>query len=282
VPGEGPGVAKLQLGLALTKLREEAGTSRLAAARFMGCTETSVGRYERGEVAPRPGDLRSLLDFYEVAGALRAKLEELGAEARQRRPKTTYGTAIPDWFRKYVNLEEGATEIRDYNGELIPGLLQIPAYAQAIISANPNHQTQDVDRLVQARQARQQRIMGVNPPQLWVILNEACLRRVVGGQDVMRAQLKHVLEAMELPHITVQVIPFSAGAHASTGFNFILLHVPDSAATNVAYLEDLTNAAQRTEPTEVAKYQKVFDCLADVALTPAASKKLIARLTREL
>jgi transcriptional regulator with XRE-family HTH domain len=282
VPGEGPGVAKLQLGMALTKLRTEAGTSRLAAAKFVGCTETSVGRYERGEVAPRPGDLRSLLDYYEVTGDLRAKLEELGVEARQRRAKTTYGTAVPDWFRKYVNLEEGATEIREYNGELVSGLLQTPDYARAIIAANPLHRPEDVDRLVQAREARQRRIMGDNPPKLWVILNEAALLRPIGGVEVLRAQLKYLLTAMELPHITIQMIPFSVGAHASTGFNFILLHVPDSAAVDVVYLEDITNAGQRTEPSEVVKYQAVFERLGETALTPAATRKLLARLTREL
>ena len=279
-----PSVPKRQLGLALAGLREAAGKSREDAAGVVECSESKISRIERGHVGVRASELRDLLNFYGVTGQQRTELEELARGTRRRRPRTTYGKALPDWFRRYVNLEEAASEIRTYDGELVTGILQTENYARAITRASPLHRPEDVDRLVQARIARQARLTSDNPPQMWVVMAEGVLRTRVGGREIMRAQLDHILEVGHLPNVTIQVTPFSSGAHASSGINFSLLRFPDEVGVDVVYLEDLTSASYLDKPDDPQRqqYVLVFNHLTAGALSPTESLELVDTVKQEL
>lgn len=276
-------VPKRQLGMALRKRREKLGMDREVPAGVLDCSSSKIGRIEAGDVGVRASELRDLLNLYEVAGQERKDLEMLGKQTRQRRKRTSYGTAIPDWFRKYVNLEEGATEIKCYDTELVSGLFQTEEYAHALISASPLPSPGDVDRLVQARLARQELIIGDDPANMWVVLSEGALRRQVGGAEVMRRQLAHLRELAKRPNITIQISPFKQGAHAATGFGFTLLSLPNTEGLDVVYLEDMTGARYvDNDPAEQQRYAIIWNHLTRSVLSPDPSAKLLATMLKEL
>ncbi|WP_216207804.1 helix-turn-helix domain-containing protein [Amycolatopsis aidingensis] len=279
-----PTVRKRQLGLALADLRQQAGKTREDAAAALECSLSKISRIEHGDVGVRPIELRELLDLYGVGKDERGRVEELARLARQRRPRTTYGSAIPDWFRKFVNLEEVASEIRAYDSELVTGLLQTRDYARALIEATPLHRPEEIDRVLAAREARQRLITGDEPIRVWAVMSEGAVRRMVGGRGVMTAQLEYLAELGGQPHITIQVVPFAAGAHPSTGFNFSLLRFPDDDGADIAYLEHLTGASylDRDRPQELKVYEITFNALSAAALPPADSLRLLDNVRQEL
>ncbi|HEX5402769.1 MAG TPA: helix-turn-helix transcriptional regulator [Pseudonocardiaceae bacterium] len=272
-------VPKRQLGMALRKHREALAMEREEPARLLDCSPSKIGRIENGDVGVKSSELRDLLGLYQVKGRERADLERLGQQSRQRRKRTTYGTALPDWFRRYVNLEEGATSVRTYDVELVPGLFQTEDYARAVTQASPLPAPADVDRLIAARMARQARVTGDDAPELHAVLSEGVLRTQVGGPDVMRAQLTKLREVARLPNVTIQICPFGAGAHAATGFPFTLLRLPNADGLDVVYLEDLTAARYiDNDPMEQQKYGLIWSYLIRAALSPAKSIKLVTTL----
>lgn len=265
---------KRQLGVALRKLREARGLDRRAAAGVLECSLPKISRIESGEVGVKASELRSLLDLYGVEGQERADLERLGQQTRQRGPQRP--GMIPDWFRKYVNLEEAAIAVRTYREALVPGPLQTAEYARHVFLASPLPEPEDIPRLVETRMARMARLTGERPLQVHAVLSEAVLLAQVGGPDVMREQIEHLRTLAGLDHIVIQVMPLSAGAHAASGFPFSLLRLPNSAAQDIVYLEDLTGARYiESDPEEQSRYEIVWHYLARTAL-PAA--ETIARL----
>ncbi|KAA2253329.1 helix-turn-helix domain-containing protein [Solihabitans fulvus] len=278
--GQSPSDYKIRLGEKLTELREAAGFSRLDAAHALECSESKVGKIERGAVGMLPAELDRLLNFYGVEGEDRADLLQLGDEARRRRPKTPWGSAIPDRLRKYFPTEETATLIRAYQPELVHGLAQTEDYARAIILANPLHSPRDAERLVQARMARQTRLMAAEPPRLDLVLSEAAIRRAVGGADVMRAQLMRLKSLQAVPNITLRVIPFAAGAHAATGFSFTLFTPPDRPV--IAYVENLTDGLFVSDAQRVENYELIFDALGTCTLSPQDTLALVDTVAEQL
>lgn len=275
-------VPKRQLGMALRKLREAKGMDREVPAGVLDCSASKIGRIETGDVSVKLAELRELLNLYEVTGQQREDLEQLGKQARARRKRTTYGTAIPDWFRKYVNLEEAATEIRSYEPEFVPGLFQIEDYARAVIQASPLVPPGDVDRLVEARMARHERVFGDEPAHVWTVMSEAVLLRQVGGPGVLRRQLEHLCELARRPNVTIQISLFSQGAHAAPGFSFFLLKLPNSDGLDIVYLEDLTSARYvDNDSAEQQRYGIVWNYLTRSALSPEESADLLDRLVHE-
>lgn len=270
---------KRQLGMALRRHREALGIDREEPARLLDCTTSKIGRIEAGVVGMKATELRELLNLYRVTGAEREDLERLGAQTRQRRKPTTYGTALPDWFRRYVSLEEGATEIREYTTEVVPGLFQTEAYARALTESSPLPAPDDIDRLVAARMARQDRLTGDDAVRVHAVLAEGVLFTEVGGTEVMRGQLDRLRELASEPNITIQVCRFKNGAHAATGFPFILLRLPNADGLDVVYLEDQTSARYiDNEPEEQQKYGLIWSYVTRSALTPAATRKYLATL----
>ncbi len=278
--GASPTVYKRQLGMALTSLRESVGRTQDNAAEVLECSPAKIRRIEVGDVAIRAAELTVLLNFYGANKQVRKPIEELAREARKRRARTPYGTVIPDFFRRFFNLEQIASEVLRYHSEVIPGSLQTPDYARAVIEANPFHQKGELERLVEARQARQAHVTE-GDQRLHLVLHEAAVRTVVGGPEVMRAQLQHLRKLAGQPNVTIQVVPFSAGAHAASSYPFVMLRFPDNQKP-IVYLEDLTTAGSVEEPSHVAQYDLVFRHLLTVALSPAKSSNLLVTVASEL
>jgi transcriptional regulator with XRE-family HTH domain len=275
-------VPKRQLGMRLRQLREQLGLEREEAAKALDCSPSKIGRIETGDVGVKSAELRVLLDLYHVTDdEERDDLARLAGQSRGRRKRTDYAKAIPDWFRKYINLEEGATQVKKYDTELITGLLQTEAYARAITRANPLHDPHDVDRLVRARLARQKYVFDEHI-ELSVVMNEGVLHRAVGGPEVMREQLEHLVEMGRRDHVTIQVIPFERGAHAATGFAFSLLRLPNDDGLDVVYLEDLTSARYvDNDPEEQQRYGIIWSHLIRSASTPQATADFLTTLLRK-
>lgn len=280
VTEQSPTDYKAQLGDALTDLRKRAGKERADAALALDCSEAKIGTIERGRSAVATLELKALLDLYDVEGDERSDVEHLASEARRRRPRTPWGSVIPERLRRFFRLEEAAGSIRYYHPELVHGLAQTEDYARAIISANSSLRPGDVDRLVQARMARQTRLATSNPPALRLVLSEAAIRQIIGGPDVMRAQLRHLVALSVRPNIDVMVIPFTAGAHSANGMPFTILQAAHR--KTVVYVENPTDGLVVDEPDRVARYEEVFEELITLALSTAKTVELLDSLASEL
>lgn len=278
--GASPTDYKTQLGIVLTDLRIRSGRDRAQAASVLSCSEAKIGTIERGRSAVAPLELDALLDLYGVHGDERADVVHLAEEARRRRPRTPWGSVIPERLRRFFRLEETATSIQYYHPELVHGLVQTEDYAYALISAHLEHRPSDIPRLVQARMARQSRLSGPNAPELHMVLSEAAVRQRIGGPKVMRDQLHHLADVAARPNVHVGVIPFTAGAHSSNGFPFTILTTP--VRKTVVYLENLTDGIVVDEPHRVARYEASFLQLSSLALPSEETIALLDRLAAEL
>lgn len=287
MPGPNPTVQRRRLGTELRRLREAAQLTREQVAEHMEWSNAKVWRIETGKVGVRARDVKDLCDLYQAPTEMTKVLESLAKEARASRRSWwhAYNDVIPDWFSVYVELEGAASSISAYEAELIPGLLQTEDYARTIHRAM-QVETPDgeIERQVALRMQRQQLLTrsDPSPPRLWAIVNEAALRRPVGSRDAMRAQLEHLRELAARPNVTLQVLPFDAGAHASMINAFSILGFPDSQDPSVVYIESLTGALYLEKPHEVDRYNVAFDHLKASALNTTASAALINRVAKEL
>ncbi len=266
---DSPTVTRLQLGRELRRLRESAGVSRERAAAELECGTPKVSKVETGKATVRAGEVKVLLDLYGVTD--RDAVLRLARDARRR---STY--RVPDWAKTFVGMEADAAEIRTYETELVPGLLQTEAYARVVTqAADPARDPRQVERLVAARAERQQRLRSGDAPLLWAVLNEGVIRRRVGDREIMGRQLEHLAGLAEDPNVTIQVLPFSAGAHPAMGSSFVHLRLTDPPDAEVIYLEDMASADYLDRPAQVSAYLSAFGMLASAALDPAASSLLM-------
>ncbi len=279
MPTANPVVSKLLLGIAVRDLREAAqGVRREDLARVLGCDLSKISRIENGK-----GSLTAL--EVDALGRLFAlgpdQLEQLRGLARDSRRRSTY--RVSDWAMKFAGLEQAADAVRTYETELVPGLLQHPDYTRAVtLAADPTRPPAEVDRLVAGRAERQAVLTGDDPPHLIAVINEAVIRRPVGGATAMAAQLGRLVELTELPNVEVHVLPFAVGAHPAMGSSFVVLELPDPFDVRIVYLEDLTTAHYLDHPAQVAGYSLTFERLLGSALGPAETVGLINRVRREL
>lgn len=234
----------------------------------------TLSRWETGERSIRPTDLRLLLDIYEVAEPEREVLLTLARQAKERGWWQAYASVMPESFHVYVGLEAEAAAIRAYAAELVPGLLQTADYYRAYLTTAPANP--DVDRKVEVRLARQERLAGGDRPRFWVVMNEAVIRRTVGGTDVMRAQLARIVDVSGLPEVTIQVLPFSGGAHPAMEGPFSILDFPEPGLDpTVVYLENQAGSVYLEEDAQVDRYSQTFDHLIARALSPEDSVRMI-------
>jgi hypothetical protein len=190
---------------------------------------------------------------------------------------------LPNWFRTYVDLESAASLIRSYEGQFVPGLLQTDDYMRAVVrGAHLEESGEELGRRVRLRLARQTLLTRTEPPRLWAVVDEAALRRPVGGREVMRGQLERLIEATKLPNVTLQILPFAAGAHPAMGSAFSILRFPDQELPDVVYLEHLTNALYLNKPDEVDQYLHVMEGICVRAAAPDQTVELLERLLAEL
>lgn len=280
-----PTVKRRRLAAELRKAREASGLTIEETAERLEWSSAKISRIENARVSVLPRDVKFLLSAYGHADTeeLWAVLTTLARESRQKGWWHQYGDAIPDWFQVYVGLEGEASTINCYRSEFMHGLLQTEGYARAVHrAALPNATEEEIDALVQVRMARQELLTGEDPPHLWLILNEAVLRRVVGGREVMREQLLRLAEASHLPSVTVQVIPFANGAHAAMDGSFIVLGFPGDIDPKVAYFEYQTGSLYLEKREEVARYRLAFDHVRAEAIGPEASRDLVLRCAEDL
>ncbi len=264
-----PHVYRLQLGRELRRLREAAGLGRDVAAAELECGVSKISKIETGKATLRPAEVKALLDRYGVTD--RDAVLRLARDARRRST-----VRVPDWAKTFVGMEADAAEIRTYETELVPGLLQTEAYARVVTqAADPTRDPREVERLVAARIERQQRLCSEGAPLIWAILNEAVIRRHVGDKEIIGRQLEHLAALNTDPNITIQVLPFTAGAHPAMGSSFVHLRLADPPDGEMIYLEDMTSADYVGNPAKIAGYLAAFGSLALAALDPAASTTLI-------
>ena len=280
-----PTVRRRRLRYELRRLRDEHGlTIEQVQERSGGDIKApSISRWENGERSVRPTDLRLLLDIYQVDGERREALLTLSRQAKERGWWQSYGSAIPQWFQVYVGLEAEASSVRVYESELVHGLLQTADYYRAFLQAAPAAAGDDeADRKIEVRLARQERLTGDDPPDYWAVLNEAVIRRVVGGARVMHGQLDHIAEMAGLPHVNVQVLPFGAGVHPAMDGSFEILGFPEPGDPDVVYLENQAGSLYLEEQPEIDRYARMFSHLIAKALDPEESRRMIARIAKDL
>jgi transcriptional regulator with XRE-family HTH domain len=247
------------LGVRLRRLREAKGLSREAAGWAIRASDSKISRMELGRVSYKKRDVADLLALYGVEDdGERAELLTLAREANAPGWWQPYSDLLPNWFQHYLDLEAAATLIRTYEIQFVPGLLQTEPYARAVISlGHGDASSEEIDRRVGLRMARKQVLTRANPPQLWAVLDEAVLRRPIGGREVMRAQIEALIEANARPNVRLQMIPFQAGGHAAAGGAFAILRFPDGDLPDVVYLEHLTNALYLDKRDDVDQYAAV-------------------------
>jgi transcriptional regulator with XRE-family HTH domain len=278
-----PTVRRRRLALELRRLREAAKLTCEEVADHLECSASKISRVETGRVSVSPRDVRDMLELYGVPVAQRESLVQLARDSRQKGWWHAFSDTMQPQFATYVGLESAASEIRIYEVSLIPELLQTEDYARAVIrSGMMSSPSDDIDRQVELRMARQPAITRDDPPKVWAVLDEAALRRQVGGPGLMRLQLEHLLAQASLPNVALQVIPFGGGAHPAMGRPFIILVFPERVDTDVVYLEDLTSALYVEDVAEVDRYNVFFNHLRATALSFDDSSALITSVLKEM
>ena len=278
-PRPSPTARRRRLAAALRQMRESKKLSCADAGQAVGWSESKVSRIETSRVGIRQPGLEKLLDLYEVAGQERAGLLALCRQATHRGWWHSYADALPAWVEEFVGLEDGARSKLIYENQLVPGLMQTGQYAAAVTrAARPWVDEDEVERQVAARRTRQALLTMADPLQVWAVLDEAVLRRRVGGTATMRAQLHRLGEIAAFPNVTLQVLPFDAGAHASMGTSFDLLQFSEPGDSAIVYIEDHTSSQYLETLGDIERYTLVFDHLRASAFSPQRSADFIEQV----
>jgi transcriptional regulator with XRE-family HTH domain len=281
--GGGPTVQRMLVGARLRRLRTEMGLTREEAAEAIRASEWKIHRLENGQVGFKDRDIVDLLRLYEVTDPEEvAEFVTMAREANTPGWWRHYGDLLPSWFRTYVDLEAAASLIRTYEGQFVPGLLQTDDYMRAVVRGAHLDNSEEVGRRVRLRMARQTLLTREQPPRLWAVIDEAALRRPVGGPGVMRGQLERLLDASKLPNVTLQILPFAAGAHPAMVGSFSILRFPDEELPDVVYLEHLTSASYLNKAEEVDRYLHVMESICVRAAPPERTVELLGKILDEL
>jgi transcriptional regulator with XRE-family HTH domain len=277
-------VRRILLGSQLRRLREAKGITREDAGYTIRASESKISRMELGRVSFKERDVTDLLSLYGVDDETeRAALVTLVREANQSGWWHSFSDAMPNWFQTYVGLEEAAALIRTYQVQFIPGLLQTEDYARAIVLLNrPHMETSELERRINLRMRRQKLVADGDGPRLWAVVDEAALRRPVGGPAVMKAQIQRLIDAADMPNVVVQVMPFRFGGHAAESGAFTILRFPEQDLPDVVYLEQLTSALYLDKRDDVDQYVQVMERLSVDSLTPESSVELLSSLLKEI
>jgi transcriptional regulator with XRE-family HTH domain len=279
-PGGGPTVRRILLGSQLRRLREDRGITRDQAGYEIRASGSKISRMELGRVTFKERDVADLLTLYQVTDpAERAPLLALVNAANVPGWWHRYGDLLADWFQPYLGLEEAASIIRTYQVQFVPGLLQTPGYARAVITVgDPDAPAAEIDRRVAMRMARQELLTRPDPPRLWAVIDEAALHRPIGGTDVLRAQLQALIERIRLEHIIMQIMPFRFGAHAAESGAFSILRFPEADLPDVVYLEHLTSAIYLDRRRDVDRYLQTMERLCAQAEPRGRTPSILAAI----
>jgi len=280
----GPTVRRRRLGTELRRLREASGYKLEEVAAQLGVAPSTLSRIETGKAPTKSAYLNQMLEMYGVTeAAQRQILVDMAREGHRKGWWAAYDDVLPSGFDIYVGLEAETAGIRSYEISVVHGLLQTADYARSVIRETfPRYTAEQIDRLVDLRMARQGRFDDDPPLELWAILDEAVIRRTVGGAAVMRRQLTHLLAEAGRPGVTLQILPFASGAHAAHGGPFSILEFPERSDSEVVYVESVAGIIYLEKDREVRVRSEGFDRLRAAALSPSASADLIAQAARDL
>lgn len=279
----GPTVLRMLLGAHLRRLREARGITLERAGYQIRASHSKMSRIELGRVSFKDRDVADLLTLYGVTDS--RERETLCALARQASEQGwwhSYSDILPHWFEFYVGLERAADRIRTYQVQFVPGLLQTGDYARAVVLLeHVGDPPDEITRRVKLRMTRQKLLTEPDAPSLWAVVDDAALRRPIGGPGVMRGQLRHLIEVAALPNVTLQVIPFGAGGHAAAGGPFSILRFPEPDLPDVVYLEQLTSSLYLDKREDVDHYLAVMERLCLEALPADETPAVLERILKE-
>lgn len=278
-----PTVRLRRLAAELRRLRASAALSREDVTEQTGINSATLYRIETAKTRPQTRTLVALLKLYGVDDQQREHLVALSKQSTEQGWLRSYHSDLPEEYTAYISFEAEALGVRNYESLFIPGLLQTEDYARAVIrGVLPMANQQEVDDRVRARMERQGVLSKAQPLKLWAIMDEAALRRLVGGGKIMQAQLRHLLDVTREPHVTLQVIPFSIGAHAGMPGSFVLMDFADPMDTDLIYIDSMAGDLFLESEADISRYSIIFDNLRAVALSPDSSVELVANIAREI
>ncbi|MGW0587580.1 helix-turn-helix domain-containing protein [Streptosporangium sp. NPDC002607] len=278
--GQSPTVRRRRLAAELRRLREAAGLTMEEVAQSLDMSRATISRLEAGKTArPRPRDIRDILKLYKVGDPQREAVMDLARGARERGWWEQYKGVFTG---TYVGLEAEASSIDTFEPLVIPGLLQTAAYTAELTRASLTHDPAEIDKHVEARMRRQEILQRPNSPRYWAIIDEAALLRPVGDVEVMRGQLHKLIDTHPLEHVTIQVIPMSAGPHIGLWGQFVILGFPDPTDRNVVYVETPTDGLYLEEPEHLERYNLMMQRLVADALGVDASIAYLSKLIDQL
>lgn len=276
-----PTVRRRRLGQELRRLREIKGMTAEEVAERLLVSQSKISRLENGRRSISQRDVRDLCGVYEVSDhRVVDSLMQMAKDSRQQGWWHSFGD-IP--YSVYIGLETDAASLRIYDPQVVPGLLQTRYYAEALITgALPETPQADIEKRVNVRMRRQQRIQSTeNPLRLWAVMDEAALRRKVGSPSLMRDQLEHLVEQSQLPHVTVQIIPFEMGAHPGLNGQYAILEFPDAADSSVVYIEGVTSDLYLEKSGDVQAYSVMYEHLRAQALNVEQSRDFISKIAKD-
>jgi Domain of unknown function (DUF5753)/Helix-turn-helix domain len=258
-------------------MREAKGITREDAGYRIRASESKISRMELGRVGFKERDVVDLLEMYGVGqDTERDALVALAREANAPGWWHKYTDVLPDFFQTYVGLEEAASVLRVYEVQFVPGLLQTADYARAVTAlGQPGASSAEIERRVNIRITRQELLAKQDGPRLWAVVDEAALRRPIGGLAVIKAQLEHLIEATQDARITLQVMPFQSGGHAAESGAFTILRFPETDLPDVVYLEQLTSALYLDKPEDSERYSEVMERLSVESEPPERTADLL-------
>ncbi|WP_190820494.1 helix-turn-helix domain-containing protein [Saccharopolyspora pogona] len=276
-----PTVRSRRLGSQLRDLRSNANIRGVELAKAVGVSQSHLSQCENGRAVLTSKQLEAAIDYLEPKEHQTELLRELRKDAAKKGWRD-FSDVLPEQVEVLIGLETEATWLKTFEGGVIPGLLQTNAYADAVISAaTPYVRPQDIERRVDLRMRRQRRLKDPDC-KLTAVIGEEAIRYQVGGRQVLRDQLLHIVKVVEKHDVTVQVVPFTTGAHPRRGENYMILSFPEQTDPEAVYLETLTSWAFREKPHEVRAYNHTFNAVTALALSPRESTELIARTAEEL
>ncbi|WP_243711313.1 helix-turn-helix transcriptional regulator [Actinomadura sp. KC216] len=280
----GPTALRMQIGARLRRLREEKGIGRAEAGAAIRGSASKMCRLELGRHGFKVRDVLDLLDLYGLDDEdERRSFVDLVREAKKPGWWQGYGDVVPTWFEQYIGLEQSASTIRNYEVQYVPGLLQTADYARAVIGLEHHHAPYDeLDRRLKVRMTRQDILLRpVTPVRFWTVIDEAALRRPIGGSATMRAQIEHLINVAEcMPNVKVQLLPFSAGGHLALGGPITIVRFAEHDLDDVVYLEQLTGA-RYPEGREADRYKEIMDSLAVRAAPPVRTVAVLTDMLKD-
>jgi transcriptional regulator with XRE-family HTH domain len=276
----GPTVLRMLLGIQLRRLREAKGITPEQAGYEIRASRSKISRVEHGRVGFKERDVSDLLTLYGVTDeSERERMLALARRANSQGWWAKYDDIMPDWFESYVGLEEATSLIRTYELQFVPGLFQTEDYARGVTLLG--HRSAPASE-ISLRMQRQGLLQVEDPPRIWAVVDESALQRPVGGRDVMRAQLRHLIDVSEMPRVTLQVMPFSQGGHPAAGGSFTILRFAEPDLPDIVYIEQLTSAIYMDRRDEADTYMEVMNRLSAEAETPADSASLLRKVIKDM